>query len=234
MKREKVKVVKRTIFGKKVKSLRKKGILPANVYGKDIKSQAVELPSKEFSEVFKKAHQTSLVDVELDGQTIPALIHNVKIHPRTRELLHAEFFKVDLKEKIKSDIPIVAVGESPAVANKLGLLLQTLSQVEIQALPTDLPEKIEVNIEQLTDVNQEIKVSDLKVGKEVEILSDPSQIVFKVGALVTKETEQEVKAEEAAAAAAAEATTEAGAAQETAPTEKTPEQPKPEENKPKE
>lgn len=194
-----MKVEKRTLAGKKVKKLRRDGIIPANIYGKDFKSVAVQLPIKAFVEVFKKAHETSLVNVELEGKITPVLIHNVQIHPASQEYLHADFYKVNLKEKIKANIPVIAVEESPAVQNKLGLLLQTLPELEVEALPEALPENIEVSIKNLTEVNQEIKVSDIKAVEDVAILTDPNQIIFKIGELVTKETEEETKVEEAAA-----------------------------------
>ncbi len=208
-KREELKVKKRSVLGKKVKKLRKEGILPANIYGRDMKSSAVELPLDSFLSVFSKVHETGLVDLAYDGQTIPVLIHNVQIDPRTQTPVHADFFKVNLKEKIKAHIPIVAVGEPKAVADKTGLLEQPVSELEVEALPTDLPEKIEVNVEQLTKVDDQIIVSDIKVADEITILSDQSQVVFKIGELVTKEMEAEIAAEEAeTAAAVAEAQTE--------------------------
>ena len=120
MKREKVSVEKRKILGKKVKKLRREGILPANVYGKDMKSLAVQLPQKDFEKVFKKAGETGLVDVIVDSQTIPVLIHNVQTD-YLENYLHADFFKVNLKEKVKTMVPILITGEPKAVVDKVGL-----------------------------------------------------------------------------------------------------------------
>ncbi len=208
MKREKLTVEKRTIAGKQVKKLRREGILPANVYGKDIKSQSVQLPLKTFKEMFKKVHETGLVDIEFDGESLPVLIHNVQFNPRTQEPLHADFYKVNLKEKITAKVPIVAVGEPQAVADKIGLLLQPMGELEVEALPTDLPEKIEVNVESLKDVDQAILVSDLKMDEGVTVISDGGQTVFKIGELVTKEMEEQAAADEAAAEAASAETAE--------------------------
>lgn len=205
-KRENLSVEKRTVFGKSLKKLRREGILPANIYGKEFKSSAVQLPVKAFLEVFKKVHETGLVDVSFGNDTIPALIHNVQIDPKSQTVLHADFFKVNLKEKITAKIPVVAVGEPKAVADKLGLLEQPVSEIEVEALPTDLPEKIEVNVEALSQVDEQILVSDIKTSAEVTVLTDPSQVVFKIGELVTKEAEAEAAAEEAAAEAAADTT----------------------------
>lgn len=214
--RESLKVEKRSVVGKKVKKLRRDGILPANVYGKEFKSASVQLPIKDFLNVYRNVHETGLVDLGLDGQTIPILIHNVQIDPRTQAPVHADFFKVNLKEKITARVPVVATGEAKAVADKVGLLEQPVSELEVEALPTDLPEKIEANVEGLSQVDEQILVSDIKTPQGVTVLSEPSQVVFKIGELVTKEMEAEIAQAEAEAQAAAQ---EAAPAEGGAPTE---------------
>lgn len=204
MKRLKLSVEKRKILGKKIKKLRREGILPANVYGKNIKSQAVQVPYKDFEKVFKEAGETGLVDLELDGKIIPVLIHNLQIESLTRTPLHADFFQVNLKEKVKTMVPLVIVGEPKAVSEKIGLLLQPLSEVEVEALPEELPENIEVNVEHLAAIDEQITVADLKKPAGVEILTDPDQVVVKIAELVTKEAAEEAAAEAAAAEAAKE------------------------------
>lgn len=212
MKRESLKVEKRDVLGKKVKKLRREGILPANVYGKEMKSASVQVPLKDFLSVYREVHETGLVDLSYDTQTIPVLIHNVQLDPRSQIPLHADFFKVNLKEKITARVPIVAVGEPKAALDRVGLLEQPVAELEVEALPTDLPEKIEVNVEALAAVDEQILVSDIKAADGVAILNEPSQVVFKIGELVTKEMKEEIAAAEAeAAAAAAEVQAEEGA-----------------------
>lgn len=208
MKRESLKVEKRSVLGKKVKKLRKEGIIPGNVYGKAMKSASVQVPLKDFMTVFNEVHETGLVDLTLGSDTLPVLIHNVQIDPRTRNPIHADFFKVNLKEKITAKIPVVAVGEPKAVLDKVGLLEQPTMELEVEALPTDLPENIEVNVENLAEVDAQILVSDIKLADGVSILSEPSQVVFKIGELVTKEMEAQAAADEAAAVEAAAVTAE--------------------------
>lgn len=203
MKHESLKVEKRKVLGKKVKKLRREGIIPGNVYGKDIKSQAVQANQKDFEKVFKEAGETGLVDLQLDSQVIPVLIHNIATDYKNT-ILHADFFKVNLKEKIKTEVPLEFVGEPKAVTDKIGLLMPIMSVVEIEALPEELPENIEVNVENLAQIDDEIKVSDLKAPAGVIILSEPQLVVVKIGELVSKEA-QEQAAEEAAAAEAASA-----------------------------
>ncbi|MEX2007530.1 MAG: 50S ribosomal protein L25, partial [Candidatus Levyibacteriota bacterium] len=210
MKRESLKVEKRSVLGKKVKKLRRDGIIPGNVYGKDINSQAVQVGKKEFDAVFKEAGETGLVDLKLDSQIIPVLIHNIATDYRNN-VLHADFFKVNLKEKIKTEVPIEFIGEPKAETDKTGLLMPIMSVIEIEALPEELPESIQVNVEHLAQVDEQITVADLKAPAGVTIITDPGQVVVKVGELISKEA-QEQAAEEAAAAEAAAAETTEGAA----------------------
>lgn len=199
MKREKLTVEKRKILGKKVKKLRREGILPANVYGKDIKSISVQVPQKEFAKVFKEAGETGLVDIHLDSQVIPVLIHNVQKDYLNENYLHADFYKVNLKEKVKTMVPIVIVGEPKAVTDKVGLLMQIISEIEVEALPEELPENVEVNVEPLAAVDEQITIGDLKTPAGVTILSDASQVVVKISELVSKEAEEQAAAEAVAA-----------------------------------
>lgn len=237
MARQKLVVEKRKIFGKKLKKLRKEGILPANIYGKNIKSLAVQLPHKEFEKVYKEARETGLIDVEIDGELRPSLIHNVQRDSFRNLTLHADFYQVNLKEKVKTMVPVVATGVPKAVSDKIGLLLQPLSQVEVEALPEDLPENIKVNVERLAAVGDQITIGDINPPKGVVILTDKSRVVAKIGELVSKEAQAQQAAEKAAAEAAKAATaapTAEGAKPEGAEATTERAQPKPAEQKPAE
>lgn len=197
---------KRTVVGRKVKKLRKEGLVPANLYGKKVKSQSIQVPEKEFSSVFTKVGETGLVELLLEKAPHPVLVKNVTYHPVTGFPLHIDFFQVDLKEKVQTRVPLSFVGESLAVKDKLGVLLHILSEIEIEALPTDLPEKLEVDISGLAAVGDTLKVSDLSVGDKIKILTDAALELIKVAPLVSKEAEQLAREEaEAKATAAAEA-----------------------------
>ncbi len=210
MKRYNLKVEKRTVLGKQVKKLRREGILPCNIYGKDLESTAVQVPEKDFLAVFKEAGETGLVDIELGDKKTPVLIHNMQKNFRGA-ILHADFFQVNLKEKVKTMVPLEVIGEPKAVTEKIGILMNIISEVEVEALPAELPEKIEVNVEHLANIDDQITVADLKVPEGVTVLTEAEQVVAKIAELVSKEA-QEQAAEEAAAAeeASAEAGTEAG------------------------
>ena len=212
MKHEKLKVEKRKVLGKQVKKLRRDGIIPANVYGKNIKSESVQVNASELEKVYKETGETGLVDLEFAGKSIPVLIHNVQKNFRGK-VLHTDFFQVNLKEKVKAMVPLEIIGEPKAVIDKIGLLMNILSEVEVEALPEELPEKIEVNVEHLANIDNQITVTDLNVPTGVEILTDASQVVSKIGELVTKEAAEEAAAQAAAAEAAKEAAVTEGAAE---------------------
>lgn len=228
----KLKVEKRTVLGKKVKKLRKSGILPANIYGKDLKSQAVQIALSDFLSVFKETGETGLVELELDSQTRPVLIKNLQLEYVDRTPVHVDFYQVNLKEKVKTMVPLVFTGEPKAVVDKLGLLLTPVSEIEVEALPADLPENIEVNVENLAAVGNQILVSDLKVASVVTVLTDQEQVVVKIDELVSKETQEEVAAEQAAKEQAEAPAEGEQPAEKPAETEQKPaEEPKPEEKK---
>lgn len=205
MQKHTLKVEPRDVVGKKVKKLRKQGLLPGNVYGKGVTSAAVQVNLKDFEATYKETGETGLVELHIGSDVRPVLIQNVQLDYTTQQPIHADFYQVNLKEKVKAMVPVVLVGEPKAVSDKLGLLLQTLNGIEVEALPTDLPENFEVNVENLAAVNDQIAVGDLKASQGVEILSDKEQVVAKIGELVSKATEEELAAE---AAAAEEAKTE--------------------------
>lgn len=198
-----LKAAARQVTGKKVKKLRTQGLLPVNLFGKNLKSQSLELPLKDFLIVYRKSGETGLVELAVGPKIHHVLIGNVHIDPVTRLPLHAAFHVVSLTEKIKARVAIELVGESPAVKDGLGLLLQTLNEIEVEALPTDLPEKIEVDVTGLAAVGQQIMVSDLKLSSKIEIHTPPEEIIVKVAPAVSEEAKKE--AEEAAKAEAAKA-----------------------------
>lgn len=233
MKTHELKVEKRDIFGKKLKRLRKQGVMPANIYGKDIESTAVQLPLKEFQEVFKETGETGLVELQFDGKKRPVLIHNVQFDFITSVPVHADFYQVNLKEKIKAMVPVEIMGEPKAVAEKIGLLLQTLNEVEVEALPADLPEHLEVDVTGLAAIDEAVTVANLVKPQGVEILTPADEMIAKITELVSKEAEEQAAAE---AAAAEQAAAEGGEAPIEAPEEgaKTPAEAPKEETAPQE
>lgn len=201
---------KRELVGRKVKNLRAKGVVPATVYGKKISSENIAINASEFLKLYASTGETGLIELTVGSQMSPVLVHTVQKHAVTGELLHVEFYHVDLKEKVHTKVPVVFIGEAAAVSEKKGVLLTLSTEVEVEALPAELPEKIEVDVTGLAEVDQELKVGDLKVPSGITILTDSEVIVVKVSELVSKAAEEQAAAEDAAAETA---TTEAAEAQ---------------------
>lgn len=201
----------RTVFGKKVKNLRKDGKLPAHVYGNTKEVEHIEVDSVDFKRVFKEAGETGLVNLKIgEDRTRPVMIKEVDIDPVRGEILHVGFYQVNLKEKVTVPVPIELVGEE-VESVKLGqtVVLQTLSEVMVEALPADLIEKIEVNIEGLKEVGDAITVADLNYDRTLlTVQAEPEEVVVKLDDAVTEEMKalmEEQAAEQEAAAEAAEA-----------------------------
>lgn len=193
----------RKVLGKKVKKLRREGLLPANVYGKGLDSTAIQVKLSDFQTVFKEVGETGLIDLQVDGQKRPVLVKNMHQTFPHHIPLHVDFYQVNLKEKVKTMVPVVLTGEPTAVTEKLGMLLQTLSEVEIEALPEELPENVEISVEKLAAVDEQLSVEDLKAPAGVTILTAGDQIIAKIGELVVAEPEPETPAEGEEAAAEA-------------------------------
>lgn len=176
-----LKAEERKISGRKVKTLRVQGLIPANISGKKIKSLAIQVNQKEFEKVYKEAGETGIVSLSLGSDERPVLIHNIQVDPASDAMVHVDFLQVDLKQKVTAEVPVELVGESPAEKQALGTVVQQMNEIEVEALPMDLPEKFEVSVEDLTEVDQAIYVKDLKVDKsKVELKADPEAIVVKV------------------------------------------------------
>lgn len=193
----KLKVGKRKIVGRKVKQLRKEGVLPANIYGKKIKSLAVQLPEKDFLTVYKEAGESNIVDLSVAGEkkTRSVLVANLQTDHVTDLPIHVDFRQVVLTEKTTATIPVELVGEAPAVEQKKGILIQQVDELDVEALPKDLPDKLVVNISGLAEVDDAVYVKDIKIDKKkIEIKADASRIIAKIEP-PTKEEEVEKPAE---------------------------------------
>lgn len=167
----------RKVTGRKVKTLRKEGWLPANIYGKKIKSQVVQVKALDFGKAYQAAGETGLIS--LMGRAV--LVSGVQTDPLTDAPIHVDFRQVDLKEKVTAGVPVGLVGESPAEKGGIGTVVQYIDEIEVEALPTDLPEKFEIDASGLSEVDQAVFVSDLKYDKaKVEVKNDPEEIIVKV------------------------------------------------------
>lgn len=181
MQKNTLKAEKRKVLGRKVKKLRREGVLPANIYGKKIKSLSIKFPSADFEKVYKAVGETGIVEIAIGKQKRPVLISNVQLDPVTDKPLHVDFHQVDLKEKTTADVSVELIEESLAEKQGLGTVVQYIDEIEVEALPKDLPDKFEIDLSRLTEVNQVVQVKDLVVDiKKVKILVEAEQIIVKV------------------------------------------------------
>ena len=159
-------------------SLRKKGLAPAILYGVGINSLPITLNIKEFEKVFKEAGMNSLVNLKLDDDSQhPVLIHEVLRHPVTENVQHADLYQVNFKETVTTNVPLVFIGESFAVKDSGGVLVKNIHEIEIEALPTDLPHQLEVDLSKLKTFEDRILVSDILAPAGVKVLTSSDEIV---------------------------------------------------------
>jgi large subunit ribosomal protein L25 len=220
MARKELAVETREVTGKKVAALRRSGMLPANVYGKGLASVSIQLETDAMEKVLKASAANEVIDLKIGGERTsrPVVIQKVQRHPLTSSFLHAEFYQVSLTETMRAEVPLVVVGSSGAVAMYNGVLVTALESLHVEALPLNLPPRIEVDITPLVELEQSLHVRDLLIPSNVTVLTDPEVMVVKVSARRVSEEEEVVEAaevpeaaaagEEAAAAAGAEAESE--------------------------
>jgi large subunit ribosomal protein L25 len=170
----------RKITGKKVKQLREENSIPAVLYGHGIKPQNILVNYLDFKRVYDKAGESALVELELDGKKANVLVHDTQVDPMSGNISHIDFFQVNMKEEVETEILLEFVGESPAVKELGGVLIKSLDEISVKCLPADLPEKYEIDISKLATFDDVIAVKDLQVSDKIEILVDGETIIASV------------------------------------------------------
>ena len=172
---------KRTSFGKKVKQLRRDGWIPAEIYGRGIDNVSVQINAKNLNRVLDEAGATHLISIQVDrGSPVQTLARNLQYSPVKRDLLHVDFYAVVMTEKVSVSIPIHVIGDNPLIEDEKGTLVHALNDIEIEALPGNLPESIEVDISGLTEFNETITVAELTVPEGVTLLVNPDVMVLTI------------------------------------------------------
>ncbi len=186
----------RTVTGRRrVRRLRRTGLIPAVLYGPEVSPRNLQVRAQDVERLLRRGATTQLVDLTIDGepQPVKVLIREVQRHPVRHDLLHVDFVQVSMTEKLEVEVPIVLVGESPAVASGLGTVNQVLDTVAVQCLPTDIPAHIEVDLSQLTAEHDVIRAGELALPAGVDLLEEPDAAVV-VLEYVTEEAEEEEEA----------------------------------------
>lgn len=184
----------RTQFGRALKEVRTKGLIPAELYGHGIKNEHVSVIGKDFLKLLRKAGESTIIDLSIEGKKHPVLIHDVMQDPVSDEIISVDFYQVRLDKKIRLKIPVHLVGESPAVKEKGGILVKALNEIEVEALPADIPHQLEVHLKTLLDIGNTIHVGELVVPKGVRVLVDPKFAIITVTARLTEEQEAKLSA----------------------------------------
>lgn len=206
-------VAPRDVLGKRVKKIRRSGLTPANVYGHNVESRALQVETAALSHVLKTLGRNAIVSLKIEDEKgpRPVMIRSVQRDPVYHRVLHVDFYQVSMAEKMRAEVRLMLVGKAPAVDEYGGTLVQALENVMVEALPAEMPSHIEIDVSVLTGLESSVHVRDLIVDPNVTILTEGDAIITRVAApRVVSEAEA---AEEAAAAAeVAEAREEAAAA----------------------
>ena len=192
-------VTKREVLGKKVSFLRRQGITPVHLFGHGIESLALQCDTVKLKRVLARAGQTRLISLKLDNEKSPrpVVIRGVQIEPLTGESLHIDFYQVEMAEQIKTEVPVVLVGEAPALKLKENMLVQELNILSVECLPANIPNSVELDLSSLTEPGQAVRVKDIKLDKEFTLLNDPEQVVVRIILRPAERIEKVVVAEEA-------------------------------------
>ena len=202
----------RQLLGKRSRRLHRECKLSAVVYGNSAAATPLVLDRLEFQKVFVRSGRTHLVDLVVDGgRTEKVLVREIQTHPRRLGPIHVDFYQVNLEQKIHVEVPIHLVGESAAVKRGDADVLQPIHALEVECLPTGIPEEFEVDLTPLAEIDSGLRVSELAVPKGVTILADPDELVVKIVHKRELKIEEEVPAAEAEVPAEGEAAPAEGA-----------------------
>ena len=184
---------KRTVIGKQVKQLRRQGWVPGVIYGHGFDPVPLRFERKSLRHVLSKVGGSQLISINIEGNKQPemALVRDVQRDPIRGSLLHVDFYRVRMTERLTTEVPLVVVGESPVVEAREGILLQGISAIEVECLPGDLVDAIEVDLTDLLEIDQALYVRDLAVPAGIDVLTDLDEMVVRVVPLEAEEVEEE-------------------------------------------
>ena len=183
---------KREVLGKKTRFLRRQGLTPAHLFGHGIKSLALQCDTGALQKIITQAGRTRLISLGIEGEKQPksVFIREVQREAHSGVLMHVDLYQVRMKEKIKADIPIILVGTAPAMKEKGRVLNHGVTHLSIECLPDKLPPQIEVDLSPLEDMDRAIHVSDIDLGSDITVFTDPEQLVVKVGEVYIEKIEE--------------------------------------------
>lgn len=189
---------RRDVLGKRNRFLRRQGITPAHLFGHSIESQSLQCDTAELKKILAHAGETRLISLKIDGEKQPksVFVREIQRDPLGKQLFHVDFYQVRMEEKIEVAVPIVLVGESPAMKGKGRMLAHGITELSIECLPEKVPPQIEVDVSILEELEQSIYVKDVVLDPDITVHADPEQMLVKVTEVQLKVEEEEVVAEE--------------------------------------
>ncbi len=190
-----LKVTNREILGKKVRFLRRQGITPVHLFGPGTKSMALQCDTATLQRVLAEAGKTGLISLKLDNEKRPrnVVVREVQREPRTGESLHVDFYQVKMAEKVEVEIPVVLVGEAPALKSKENMLVQELNILTVECLPDKIPASVGLDLGSLTESGQTMRVKDIELDKEVTVLNDPELVVVRISVRHVEKIEEVIE-----------------------------------------
>ena len=200
-------VAERNVLGKKNRFLRRQGITPVHLFGHNIESQALQCDTLQLKQIIAHAGMTRLISLRIDGEKQPksVFIREIQKNAVSNQLFHVDFYQVKKGEKIAFNVPIILVGDSPAMKGKGRMLTHGITSLSIECLPDHVPPQIEVDISLLEEIEQAIHVKDIVLDPDITVNADPEQLVVKITEVVVKVEEVEEVVEEEVAEAEAPA-----------------------------
>ena len=184
----------RAVLGKKVKHLREQGIVPGVLYGNDIESMSLQFDEHDLIDFLSRVGGSQLISISIEDHDGPemALLRDSQRDPITGQILHVDFYRVNMEERLTTEIPLTTIGESPVDVAHSGILLQGVQAIEVECLPGDLVNEIEIDLSTLTEVGQGIYVRDLDVPPAIDVLTDSEEMVARLVPLAEEEAIEEL------------------------------------------
>ena len=177
-----VKLDPRTVTGKKVRQLRRQGVIPVHLYGAHIEPANLQIEGRELNRLLPQVGTNIPVSIEieeLESENI-CFVREVQRHPVTDEVIHVDFLRVDITRTVSAEVPLTLTGISPAVSQMAGTLLQNIQSLSIESLPMNMPAEVSVDISVLVDFDTTLLVGDVEVPGNVTVLNDPEDTIVRV------------------------------------------------------
>jgi large subunit ribosomal protein L25 len=188
----------RTVQGKQVNQLRRDGWVPGVMYGHGFESMALQFEERKLSRMLSHVSGSQLISIKVADQKEPemALVRDIQRDVLKGTVLHVDFYRVQMTERLTAEIPLTIVGESPVIHQHEGILLQGISAIEVECLPGDLVDEIAVDLSDLVEIGQGLYVRDLAIPSGIDVLTDPDEMIVRIVALAEEEVIEEMLEEE--------------------------------------